>query len=159
MNDPLGMMHSTVLLKYSIRDYFSCRFLCKQMREFWSIFIFKWKFKWHYAKITTTELYLLMLSILIHLTIFIFEMMQKRILRPPLSPFFDAENVLFTGKSFSEALLFVEHGENMLCTKIVLSVRNHFCTQYVLPMFYKKKSVWQRFTCNSNSFYLEKQVV
>lgn len=84
----LGMMHSTVLLKYSIRDYFSCRFLCKQIREFWSIFIFKWKFKWHYAKITTTELYLLMLSILIHLTIFIFEMMQKRILRPPIVPTF-----------------------------------------------------------------------
>ena len=25
-----------------------------------------------------------------------------------------------TGKSLSEALLFAEHGENMLCTKIVL---------------------------------------
>ena len=36
-----------------------------------------------------------------------------------------------TGKSFSEALLFVEHGENMLCTKIVLNVRNNFCTQHV----------------------------
>ena len=29
-----------------------------------------------------------------------------------------------TGKSLSEALLFAEHGENMLCTKIVLNVRN-----------------------------------
>ena len=27
----------------------------------------------------------------------------------------------------SEALLFAEHGENMLCTKIVLNVRNNFC--------------------------------
>ena len=35
-----------------------------------------------------------------------------------------------TGKSLSEALLFSEHGENMLCTKIVLNVRN-FCTQQV----------------------------
>ena len=26
-----------------------------------------------------------------------------------------------------------EHGENMLCTKIVLNVRNNFCTQHVLP--------------------------
>ena len=26
----------------------------------------------------------------------------------------------------SEALLFAEHGENMLCTKIVLNVRNNF---------------------------------
>ena len=31
-----------------------------------------------------------------------------------------------TGKSLSEALLFAEHGENMLCTKIVLNVRNKF---------------------------------
>ena len=38
-----------------------------------------------------------------------------------------------TGKSLSEALLFAEHGENMLCTKIVLYVRNNFCTQHVLP--------------------------
>ena len=32
------------------------------------------------------------------------------------------------GKSLSEVLLFAEHGENMLCTKIVLNVRNNFCT-------------------------------
>ena len=38
-----------------------------------------------------------------------------------------------TGKSLSEALLFAEHGENMLCTKIVLNVRNNFCTQHVVP--------------------------
>ena len=41
---------------------------------------------------------------------------------------------LCTGKSLSEALLFAEHGENM-CTKIVLNVRNNFCTQHVLPRF------------------------
>ena len=35
----------------------------------------------------------------------------------------------------SEALLFAEHGENMLCTKIVQNVRNNFCTQHVLPRF------------------------
>ena len=40
-----------------------------------------------------------------------------------------------TGKSLSEGLLFAEHGENMLCTNIVLNVRNHFCTQHVLPRF------------------------
>ena len=39
------------------------------------------------------------------------------------------------GKSLSKALLFAEHGENMLCTKIVLNVRNNFCTQHVLPRF------------------------
>ena len=39
----------------------------------------------------------------------------------------------YTGKSLSEALLFAELGENMLCTKIVLNVRNNLCTQYVLP--------------------------
>ena len=30
-----------------------------------------------------------------------------------------------TGKSLSEALLFAKHGENMLCTKFVLNVRNN----------------------------------
>ena len=38
-----------------------------------------------------------------------------------------------TGKSFSEALLFAEHGENMLCTEIALNVKNNFCTQHFLP--------------------------
>ena len=64
-----------------------------------------------------------------------------------------------TGKSLLEALIFastnpqydnrlfielpvqymkipsLELGENMLCTKIVLNVKNNFCTQHVLPMF------------------------
>ena len=35
-----------------------------------------------------------------------------------------------TGKSLSEALLVAEHGGNMLCTEIVLNVKN-----FVLPMF------------------------
>ena len=35
----------------------------------------------------------------------------------------------------SEALPFAEHGEKMLCTKIVLNVRNNLCTQHVLPRF------------------------
>ena len=43
-----------------------------------------------------------------------------------------------TGKSLSEALLFAEQWENMLCTKIVLNVRNNFCTQHFI--------YW---TCNS----------
>ena len=40
-----------------------------------------------------------------------------------------------TGKSLSEALLLAEHGENVLCTEIVLNVKNNFCAQHVLPMF------------------------
>ena len=40
-----------------------------------------------------------------------------------------------TGKSLSEALFFAEHGENMLCTKNVLNVRNNFCTQHILRWF------------------------
>ena len=40
-----------------------------------------------------------------------------------------------TGKSLSEALLFEENGENMLCTKIVLNVKSNFFTQHVLRMF------------------------
>ena len=40
-----------------------------------------------------------------------------------------------TGKSLSEALIFAEHGENMLCTEIVLNAKNNFLTQHILPMF------------------------
>ena len=51
-----------------------------------------------------------------------------------------------------------EDGENMLCTEIVFDIQNNFCTQHVLPMFFKKKSFWQRFTCtrvsnNSDTFW------
>ena len=57
-----------------------------------------------------------------------------------LEPYRDADDEMLrkfrdTGKSLSEALLFAEHGENMLCTKIVLNVRNNFCTQHNLPRF------------------------
>ena len=45
------------------------------------------------------------------------------------------EKVKRTGKYLSEALIFAEHGENMLYTDIVLNVKNNFCTQDVLPMF------------------------
>ena len=78
-----------------------------------------------------------------------------------------AVNFLVTGKSLSEALLFAEHGENMLCTKIVLNVRNNFCSPQVWAWKFhvlnfsfneqsavllwvswcKNKSFWQRFTC------------
>ena len=54
-----------------------------------------------------------------------------------------------TGESLSEALLFAEHGENMLCTKIVLNVRNNFCTQHVLPRF--ELGILMYWTCNSMS--------
>ena len=55
--------------------------------------------------------------------------------------------VPITGKSLSEALLFAEHGENMLCTKIVLNVRNNFCTHHVLPRF--ELGIFMYWTCNS----------
>ena len=47
----------------------------------------------------------------------------------------DVVDATHTGKSLSEALLFAEHGVNMLCTITVLNVRNNFCTQHVLPRF------------------------
>ena len=73
-----------------------------------------------------------------------------------------------TGKSLSEALIFASTNpqydnklfnqshensklkpeENMLCTEILSDIQNNFCTQHVLPMFCKKKSFWQIFTCN-----------
>ena len=55
---------------------------------------------------------------------------------PTLSIFYFRKGyVRRAGKSLSEALLFAEHGENMLGTKMVLNVRNKFCTQHVLPRF------------------------
>ena len=47
----------------------------------------------------------------------------------------------------SEALRFAEHGENMLCAKIVLIGRNNFCTQHVLPRF--ELGIFIFLTCNS----------
>ena len=52
-----------------------------------------------------------------------------------------------TGKSLSKALLFAEHWENMLCTKIVLNARDNFCTQHVLPRF--ELGIFMYRTCNS----------
>ena len=45
-----------------------------------------------------------------------------------------------TGKSLSEALIFAQHGENMLCTEIVGDIQNNLCTQHVLLMLCKNKS-------------------
>ena len=61
--------------------------------------------------------------------------------------FWALETPICTGKSLSEALLFAEHWENMLCTKIVLNVRNNFCTQHVLPRF--ELGIFMYWTCNS----------
>ena len=52
-----------------------------------------------------------------------------------------------TCRSLSESLLFAEHGENMLCTKIVLNVWYNFCTQHVLPRF--KLGILMCWTYNS----------
>ena len=76
-----------------------------------------------------------------------------------------------TGKSFSEALIFAstnpqyddrlfielqvqylkipssEHGDDMLCTKIVFDIQNNFGTQNVLPRF--ELGVFMYRTCNS----------
>ena len=48
----------------------------------------------------------------------------------------ELKNKCITGKPVSEALIFAEHRENTLCTYIVLNVKNNFCTQHVLPMFW-----------------------
>ena len=73
---------------------------------------------------------------------------QYPIISPTFGSFFNTQNTkkkfrnppglsfkTVTGKSLSEALIFAEHWENMLCTKVVLNVRNNFCTQHVLPRF------------------------
>ena len=42
-----------------------------------------------------------------------------------LPPLQELKVKIGTGKSLSDTLLFGEHGENMLCTEIVLSVKNN----------------------------------
>ena len=51
---------------------------------------------------------------------------------------------MITGKSLSELLLFEEHGENMLCSEIVLNVKNDFCTQQVLAQDMGRTSFAQK---------------
>ena len=43
----------------------------------------------------------------------------------------------------------------MLCTEIVSEIQNNFCTQHVLPMFCKKRSFWQKFTCKQANWIRE----
>ena len=43
-----------------------------------------------------------------------------------------------TGKSLSEALIFTEHGENMLCTQIALNVKINFFTQHILSLEFSR---------------------
>ena len=52
-----------------------------------------------------------------------------------------------TGKSLSEALLFAEHGENMLCTKIVLNVRKNFCAQHTAIPYRESTGFLQGIPC------------
>ena len=49
----------------------------------------------------------------------------------------------------SEAPLFAEHVENMLCTKIVLNVRNNFCIQHVLHRPRFELVIFMYWTCDS----------
>ena len=56
------------------------------------------------------------------------------------------KNNICIGKSLSEVLLFAVHGENMLCTKILLNVKNNFCTRHVLPRF--ELGIFMYLTCN-----------
>jgi hypothetical protein len=81
----------------------------------------------------------------------------------------DVNLVSGTGKSLSEALIFAltnpQYDERLFIELQVQYMKipssnlgrtccvqklfqNNFCTQHVLPMFCKKKSFWQRFTCN-----------
>ena len=55
--------------------------------------------------------------------------------------------VLSLQVNLCQKLFFLQNmGENMLCTKIVLNVRNNFCTQHVLPRF--ELGNFMYWTCN-----------
>ena len=53
----------------------------------------------------------------------------------------ERERNYYTSKYLSEALLFGEYGENMLCTKNFLNVRNNFCTQHVLSKLWVSSKI------------------
>jgi hypothetical protein len=61
--------------------------------------------------------------------------LASQLMEKNVNPIGQLTGTVSISKSLSEALLFAEHGENMLCTKIVLNVRKNFCTQHVLPRF------------------------
>ena len=66
----------------------------------------------------------------------------------PYTPYFGITNPQYDDRLFIELQVQYmkipssEHGENMLSTEIVFDIQNNFCTQHVLPMFCKKKSLW-----------------
>ena len=101
------------------------------------------KLGYFWIKIGHIADYLLKLQIKIGVHLINVELLQLLTLcsvkwfRPLLSTFFyfihDESCFPCTGKSLSDALIFAKHWENMLCTKIVLNVRNYFYTQHVLP--------------------------
>ena len=58
----------------------------------------------------------------------------------------------FVQVNLCQKLLFLHQLTHNMMTDCSLNykfntIQNNFCTQYVLPMFCKKKSFWQRFTC------------
>ena len=55
------------------------------------------------------------------------------------NPQYDEKIVHYITSSIHENSM-LKPGENMLCTEIVSDIQNNFCTQHVLPMFYKNKS-------------------
>ena len=65
-------------------------------------------------------------SSFVHKTGLIFLVGSFYIVSDQYSTDFNENIEIDTGKSFSEALLFAEHGENMLRTKNVLNVRKNF---------------------------------
>ena len=52
-----------------------------------------------------------------------------------------------TGKSLSEALIFAEHRENMLCTEIVLNVKNNLIVHNMFSPW--ELGIFMYWTCNS----------
>ena len=53
----------------------------------------------------------------------------------------------FIQVNLCQKLFFPEYEENTLCTRIVLNVRNNFCTQYVLARF--QLGIFMYWTCKS----------
>ena len=71
--------------------------------------------------------------------------MSEALIFASMNPQYDAKLLIELRVQYENSKL--KPGDIMLCTEIVSDIQNNFCTQHVLPMFCKKKSFWQRFTC------------
>ena len=122
-----------------------CRFLNRMTKIRWSYTVHKWLKM--FLEMTTERLYTSCFCILMGIPVLQVNLFQKLLFLHQLT------HIMTTDCSFNykfNSWKFQAQNMGRTCcvsTEIVSDIQNNFCTQHVLPMFCKKKSFWQRFTC------------